>query len=154
MQIGQRAKKRLCFWRDLLWPTARLYKYKSPNPLIIPHSLKTELFLDETSHFIWGIASNSVSEALKWVNLFLRELKSKNWSTTWSLGHQEKRRRLLVRFGIFVLVLVDELNAARINFISNVIRNDFVRCVVCGSVVFYCIAKRRFCILWVCKENG
>ena len=52
-----------------------------------------------------------------------------------------------MRFGIFVLVLVDELNAARINFISNVIRNDFVRCVVCGSVVFYCIAKRRFCIL-------
>lgn len=59
-----------------------------------------------------------------------------------------------MRFGIFVLVLVDELNAARINFISNVIRNDFVRCVVCVSVVFYCIAKRRFCILWVCKENG
>lgn len=66
----------------------------------------------------------------------------------------QRRSGIHVVFGVNILLLVEELNSKRIDFICDVIRNDFVRCVVVDQFLLHNIVKRWFCILWLCKEHG
>ena len=53
-----------------------------------------------------------------------------------------------------ILLVVEELNSKRIDFICDVVRNDFVRCGVDDEFLFYRVVKRWFGVLRLCKEHG
>ena len=49
---------------------------------------------------------------------------------------------------------MEELNSKRIEFICDIIKFNFVRCVVGDEFLFHYVVKRRFGVLWLCKEHG
>lgn len=53
-----------------------------------------------------------------------------------------------------ILLVVEELNSKRLDFICDVIRNDFVRCVVDDEFLFHRVVKRWFGVLRLCQEHG